>query len=326
MENYFYYKNFKMGTELNISGNFIYDGIQYLYLMEDIEDEGEGEVFSFFYNISVGIERLQKIILALAENITDRDQFLNDLKTHSHQSLNERIMRRKKIDFSSREIAFLSLISNFYKESRYQNYSVKSDKSIDREYINPIYSEEIKKFYSKYLNNNEVFNLERCKTLFSRTIGTITMKYYKRVRELCSEKNIYTYELKSSSKAFKVFLNQHDKNCLLNIFKNDTNALKELLLYLINSDDGNILVEFFDEEEESDATFELLNEIKPLDIERCNIPAYVQSILKGKISTDMVDEIQWLQHEEEDNLRDRLNMLDIIGHRISLVAHEDVEK
>ncbi|PYE87929.1 hypothetical protein [Bacillus sp. 196mf] len=64
MENYFYYKNLKMSTQLNIPGNFIYDGIQYLYLMEDIEDEGE--VFSFFYNISVGIERLQKIILVLA--------------------------------------------------------------------------------------------------------------------------------------------------------------------------------------------------------------------------------------------------------------------
>ncbi|MDV6039741.1 hypothetical protein N7X28_25230 [Bacillus sp. SM-B1] len=86
------------------------------------------------------------------------------------------------------------------------------------------------------------------------------------------------------------------------------------------------MVEFFDDEEESDATFELLNEIKPLDIERCNIPAYVQSILKGKTPTNMVDEIQWLQHEEEDNLRERLNMLDIIGHRISLDAHEDVEK
>jgi hypothetical protein len=53
------YKNFNMVYELEISGEFIYDGIQALNTMDS--SSNSAELFSFLYHISVGIERLQKI-------------------------------------------------------------------------------------------------------------------------------------------------------------------------------------------------------------------------------------------------------------------------
>ena len=62
-EEHFHYRNFKMGTELDIAGTFIYDGINSLKSMGNFEVESE--IFSFLYHISVGIERMQKIIIVL---------------------------------------------------------------------------------------------------------------------------------------------------------------------------------------------------------------------------------------------------------------------
>lgn len=61
------YKNFNMGHELDISGEFIYDGIEALNEMICIEESSP--LFSFLYHTSVGIERLQKIIIVLFEDI-----------------------------------------------------------------------------------------------------------------------------------------------------------------------------------------------------------------------------------------------------------------
>ena len=61
------YKNFNMGTELDISGEFIFDGINVLNQMKSINDHAS--LFSFLYHTAVGIERLQKIIIALFEAV-----------------------------------------------------------------------------------------------------------------------------------------------------------------------------------------------------------------------------------------------------------------
>lgn len=63
----FNYKNFYMVTELDVSGTFIYEGIKQLNRTEVFSIESE--IFYFLYNISVGIERLQNVLLVLLEKI-----------------------------------------------------------------------------------------------------------------------------------------------------------------------------------------------------------------------------------------------------------------
>ena len=97
------YKNFNMANELDIAGEFIYDGIQKLNETSCIEESST--LFSFLYHISVGIERLQKIILVLCEKITidSYRKFENDLKTHSHSGLSQRITKHTNNKFNSQE-------------------------------------------------------------------------------------------------------------------------------------------------------------------------------------------------------------------------------
>ena len=87
------YKNFNMGTELDIAGSFIYDGIHTLNQMNTVNEETQ--LFSFLYHTAVGIERLQKIIIVLFENINweEKEDFERNLITHSHTGLNDRIKK-----------------------------------------------------------------------------------------------------------------------------------------------------------------------------------------------------------------------------------------
>jgi len=60
------WKNFNIGIELNIAGNFIYNGLKFFDEMETIYYEDY--IFEFLYQIAVGFERLEKISLILILN------------------------------------------------------------------------------------------------------------------------------------------------------------------------------------------------------------------------------------------------------------------
>jgi hypothetical protein len=62
----YFWKNFRLGTELQISGSFIYNA---LYTLDNMQTfYYEAECFEFLYNMSVGFERLQKIAVILLEH------------------------------------------------------------------------------------------------------------------------------------------------------------------------------------------------------------------------------------------------------------------
>lgn len=111
------YKNFKMGTEIDVSGTFIYNGMKELEQMDTFNYESE--VFSFLYHIAVGIERLQKVLIVILEEINANNTlaFEESLITHSHQELHDRIKRKCAITFHSRENGFLQVLSEFIKNA-----------------------------------------------------------------------------------------------------------------------------------------------------------------------------------------------------------------
>lgn len=57
------YKNFNMVIELDIAGEFIYNGIHGFCRLKYISNEGP--TFASLYNMAVGIERLEKIVYVL---------------------------------------------------------------------------------------------------------------------------------------------------------------------------------------------------------------------------------------------------------------------
>lgn len=84
MDEHWSYKNFNMVVELDIAGEFIYNGIHEIYRVSHFANDGS--TFTALYDTSVGIERLQKIVYVLwgMDDYVDEKEFEKSLITHSH--------------------------------------------------------------------------------------------------------------------------------------------------------------------------------------------------------------------------------------------------
>lgn len=295
------YKNFKMGTEIGIAGTFIYNGIKELEQLETLHCEGE--VFSFLYHISVGIERLQKVLIVLLEEINEDNitEFEESLITHGHQDLQNRIKRKGHITLSSRQNRFLQVLNNFYNSCRYDRFNVLgkhgAEKKILSEYIcNNLNSND----YEMNFISGDIVNNNNIKELLGRVIGSIAKKYYNEICDQARKQNIYTYELRNESKAAKIFLPEFRKNSLQEQTRNERIALKEFIVFLTNSQEDNAFMRF-------------LKEIKPLDIDVALANQYLEDLFKGIVSQDLIDTVESL-YEENSYSIDRVKMVDLIGN------------
>ncbi|NLJ80292.1 MAG: hypothetical protein GX335_04635 [Firmicutes bacterium] len=103
MDHVLYFKNFPMGTEIQIAGSFVYLGLQEFNRLKSFYHEDE--VFPILYHIAVGIERLQKVLVVLTEEITviDREKVEEKLQKlgHRHVALHNRIREKTFVEFTS---------------------------------------------------------------------------------------------------------------------------------------------------------------------------------------------------------------------------------
>ena len=301
MDKIWNYKNFNMVNELDIAGEFIYDGIQTLNQMDVISDGAA--IFSFLYHVAVGIERLQKILIVLFEDITfdNYEKFEKSIKIHRHNKLHERISNTQKITFDSRECDFLDLLTTFYKESRYNRFNLNSPYCQEKEIM--------EKYITKYLDENDItrsiFSSEiivghEVRELFGCVIGKISTEYYKALRDVADKKCTYTYELRSDSKAQKVFLSGCAENSLQKMKITETIALKEFLVFLKNSKESTPFTRF-------------LKTIPPLEMDIFLINEYIMEISKGTIPQALVDEVECL-YEENGYEEKRIEQIRLIGN------------
>ena len=301
MDKIWNYKNFNMVNELDIAGEFIYDGIQTLNQMDVISDGAA--IFSFLYHVAVGIERLQKILIVLFEDITfdNYEKFEKSIKIHRHNKLHERISNTQKITFDLRECDFLDLLTTFYKESRYNRFNLNSPYCQEKEIM--------EKYITKYLDENDisrsVFSSEiivnhEVRELFGSVIGKISTEYYKVLRDIAGKKCTYTYELRSDSKAQKVFLSGCLENSLQEMKITETIALKEFLVFLKNTKESTPFTRF-------------LKTIQPLEMDIALINEYIMEIGNGTIPQALVDEVECL-YEENGYGEERIEQISLIGN------------
>jgi len=227
-----YWKNVNLNKELHIAGTFIYDAIFCLERMKHFCYEDE--CFSFLYNTSVGIERLEKIAIILLEhnNEKDQEQFEKSLITHNHLDLIKRISGTTPLNLGKEHIKFLSLLSDFYKSYRYDRYNLPSEIGIDKDQlalisfvsdslgieikISPLFPTGIDKHIRSFLG---------------KIIGKIATQLYTIIRDA----KTFTYELRYDSKAAKIFYaNEKEYN-----FVDERICQKEILVYLMNNQNTN---------------------------------------------------------------------------------------
>jgi len=133
-----FWKNYHLGIELDISGNFIFNGLKTFHQMKNFYCEDE--IFDFLYSISVGIERLFKIIIFLNDTYSTK-------KIHNHECLLQEIKKNYQINLNKQHHKFIQILNMFYDKSRYDRFNFKTDKQYNQEYKNFI------DFLNKYTDN-----------------------------------------------------------------------------------------------------------------------------------------------------------------------------
>ncbi|MDY7396291.1 hypothetical protein UMM65_13655 [Aureibaculum sp. 2210JD6-5] len=302
-----FWKNFNLGTELQISGNFIYNGLLSFHQMQSFYNEDE--IFDFLYNISIGIERLLKISVILIEHsdIKNAIELEKSIITHNHLELLKRVKIKHELTLANTHNEFLQLLSNFYKTMRYDRFNLSSVYELSKE------KKGLITFIEKNLDikiSNEFFNVtandDRIKKFIGKIIGKITSQLYSVLVNEAHRLNIYTYEVKNYSKSFKIFLTKDYT------FEKADLVKKEVLLNLIQCKKQSNFYNFIDK-------------IKPLDLSDYDENYLIKCLLDMLESEKLGDEVDML-YEEIKNKKDRFERLEMLGSDFSFDYFDDSEE
>jgi len=286
-----FWQNFSLGIELDIAGNFIYNGLK---CFDEIKDfEGEGAIFDFLYNISCGIERLEKIAIILLEynGGIDQESFEKGLITHSHLELLQRIQKSQSLNLQNMHNAFLQMTTNFYKTIRYDRYCLNEIYDISKE------KTALLAFLCKYLKVKDEIrtNGVRYKKFVGKVVGKLVESLYQIICDEAMEKNIYTYEVRCDSKAFKIFMRKEYD------FYKEKLLWKELLIYFINNRTNKGIQGF-------------IKNIKPLSFDPGMEQEYISAFQNDQTKLEYLDELDVYYEDGVENVKKRLSQLEVIGN------------
>lgn len=294
MKKELFWKNFNLGTELSVSGNFIYNGLKAFDELKTFYYEDE--IFEFLYDISVGIERLEKIAIILIEHdsIGDQEAFEKSLITHSHLDLLARIKQKYNLKLSNPHNSFIQLLGRFYKTMRYDRYSLREVHSYDKE------KQAIKEYIAyelgiKFDESPQFLVIEnnyRIKKFIGRIVGKIAKELYRVISNEAKRQNMYTYEIRTNSKAYKIFVRKEFD------FQKETILWKELLIFLLNN-------------KEQEGVIDFIKGIESLGFDLGLASDYLGCFQSDLGRLEHIDELEAL-YKDVVNKKDRLEMLEQI--------------
>jgi len=290
-----FWQNFQLGAEQEIACNFIYDGLRNLHEMDTLSLETE--VFPVLYDLSVGLERLLKVVVVLLEfdEHTDVGALEKSLITHNHLELLNRVREKADINLGDAHTELLNLLAKFYKTHRYDRFSLQSvyDLSKDKKALHTFLHKHLQIEVTEGIFG--VSNSLQVKRFIGRVIKKITKQLYAIVQKEAMAKNIYTYEISSSSsKAAKVLWGNDDI-----LFEDEDMAMVEIFIFLMKTKDSGLI--------------DLIRTIKPLELDSALSSEYFQFMLKKRTDyTSMIMEEIEARYEELDRPGERQQMIEAI--------------
>ncbi|BBO79615.1 hypothetical protein DSCO28_01810 [Desulfosarcina ovata subsp. sediminis] len=290
-----FWKNFNLGTELSVSGMFIYNGLRCYYEIQSLDNTDE--LFEVLYNFSVGFERLLKIAVVLLEHsdLSDQEALERSLITHSHLDLLHRVKKCATVNLGKQHNDFLGLLGNFYKTLRYDRFSISSIKTTEREkeallsFLNRSLDDDLEPSSSLFGNVNDA----KYKKFIRRIVTKISNTLYKIIKIRASELNLYTYELRHGSKAESVFIGKAD-------IPSEEILWKELLVFFMNTQNSSGYIDF-------------LRSIEPLEFDPELTPDYLDCFQSDSAKSLVIGELETLYGEIEECGK-RLELINIIGN------------
>lgn len=301
-----FWKNFPLGKEIDISGSFIFNGLRRLHEMESFYHESE--VFEVLYNLAVGIERLLKVAIILTEHYDqlDQEEFEQSLITHTHQDLVLRLQAKHQLSLSSVDNEFLDLLGAFYKTHRYGRYSISSVTSSESEktLLHRYLAKHLKIEWEDELPFRITPNSEQIKRFIGRRVSKITKPLFKIVDKEASRLGIFTYEVRSDSKAEKIFRREKFD------FADEDVLWRELLVFMLSSTGETGMLKF-------------MRSIDPLEFDPGLIAEYIQCFASEERKLHVLDELETL-YEDIDATKERLDALAVIGSS-NVHFHDELE-
>lgn len=111
----FFHYSVVLNTEFMTAADFLFDGLESMIYVTYFQSYSESKIFKSYYQIAVGIERIQKIILNLAYDQLEGDkkqefssQINNAFYGHNHEQLNNLLIQYMKIkkNYKNRKTSF----------------------------------------------------------------------------------------------------------------------------------------------------------------------------------------------------------------------------
>lgn len=292
-----------MANELDVTGEFIYAALEKFNKMNSFEQVGDD--FYFLYHLAVGIERVQKVLLVIINDVKrdEIEEFLEKIKSHDHMMLHGKIKEKVSISFSKEQNELLNILAKFYNAERYKRFDFITydfnDRNLLIEYVEK-YCKEISFDYS--LCKKTPINTDEVKEFFGRTIGRICQKYYEAIQKESWARNMYCYELRYDSAAERVFCGKEDKGSYQKKIEREKRAIKELLIYLRNPGESNNFIGYMDE-------------IDSLPFDIAMIQDYIADLCNKTVSIDLIDEVEFMYEEYVENRKEREQKLSLIGDK-----------
>lgn len=301
-----------MANELDVAGEFIYAAIDIFNKMNNFDQVGDN---FFLYHLAVGIERVQKILLVIINDV-ERDEiedFQEKIKSHNHIMLHGKIKEKVNISFSKEQNDLLNLLSEFYNAERYARFNFFSYNFKDRDLLTEYVQKYCKNISFDYSLCKKIpLNTDEVKEFFGRVIGRLCQKYYKLIEEESRNRNIYCYELRYNSAAERVFCGNEDKGSYQKKIDKEKRAIKELLLYLRSPQEMNKFIEHMDQ-------------IESLPFDVALIQEYVADLCNKTVSVDLIDEVDFMYEEFVEDKREREEMVSLIGDKGVMFDWEEEE-
>lgn len=290
-----FWKNFKLGEEISVSGVFIYNGLRRYHEMRSLDFTEE--LFEFLYDLSVGIERLLKIAVVLFEHndSIDQDELEKSLITHSHLDLLARLRKHVQANLGGPQIDLLGLLGRFYKSLRYDRFSLSSvyDARKERKAICDWLGKHLQVEFTEKSSVFGTLNEDRYRKFVRRTTLAVSRALYQIIKERATSINLYTYELRHGSKAETVFLREID-------ISNEDVLWKELLVFFMNTKSSSGYLEF-------------LRGIQPLDFDPALVGDYLDCFQSDGAKAFIMDELEHHYSEMEEGVGERLELMHVIG-------------
>lgn len=304
-----FWKNFRLGEEIHISGTFIYNGLRRYHELRKLDFDDE--LFEFLYELSVGLERLLKTAVVLYEHTdtTDQKELEESLKTHNHLDLVARLREHVELNkLGTAHNDLLNLLGTFYKSLRYDRFTLTSAYEGKKE-AKAIRGLLEKHLHAEFPDEDSPFgtdNSDQYRKFIRRTVLKIAREVYRVIEERTRKINLYTHELRNGSKAESVFLREVD-------IADEDILWKELLIFFMNVKENTGYLQF-------------LRTIPPLEFDPALIPDYLDCFKSDSLKADVMGELEQRYDEMDRNERnDRLRRIGVIGAHNVFFDHDEDE-